>query len=371
MGGGVVDHRVTGKDVALRAGVTTATVSNVLNGKRNVGAKTRERVLAAIEELGYVPDRSARSLRQRTSGTIGVVIEKNLSNPRYGRTVEGMIRAADAHGYRITLCRNHQAPGTPCDDYLRAYFERQVDGIIFVSRDIVGPRPESIELITHEHVPFVALDCQSGPMPFTTIDFDYRGGAYEVTAQAIAYGARNVVYVRPSHHNAQEDLREEGVRAACEDAGASGRLSVLTVDSNRLLAFSERGSDNEDEGPYVRPSAHYATNLSDTLCSVVAGRVRPGDALISSWAGWSNVYSRAFPLPNVIFADLASDYTSMFGVDLFCEMPNFEAGERCVEALLDLIKGGQAFSEVLPVVCRDSRNDALEDDKRPHANSSS
>ena len=88
-----MEKRVTGKDVARRAGVTAATVSYVLNGsqKQCVSDATRARVLEAARELGYVPDRTAKSLRRRESGALGVVIEKNLSTPRFSTNVQGML----------------------------------------------------------------------------------------------------------------------------------------------------------------------------------------------------------------------------------------------------------------------------------------
>lgn len=349
----MVDNRVTGKDVARAAGVTTATVSNVLNGKRNVGESTRKRVLEAVRELGYVPDRAARALRQRTSGAIGVVIEKNLTNPRYGRTVEGMLRAADANGYRITLCRNHRAEDSPCDDYLRAYFEHQVDGIIFVSRDIEGPSPESIMTVERDHVPFVALDCQTASDAFSTIDFDYRGGACEVARHLLSQGAHRVVYLRPAHRNAQESLREEGVRLGCSECGLPNGPQVVEIDVDVLIKDAGYEPGSGDGDIFAQPSQVYMRSLARELCDRAAGTVRPGDAVICSWAGWSNALSRYFSLPGVLFADLASDYLSVLGPDMFCEMPNYEAGERAVEALLALIGGSAPTAITLPLACID------------------
>lgn len=344
----MVDKRVTGKDVALRAGVTTATVSNVLNGKRNVGEATRKRVLAAVQELGYVPDGVAKSLRRRTSRTIGVVIEKNLSNPRYGRTVEGMLSEASARGWRVTLCRD-QLRENGLADYLAAYYERQVDGIIFVSRDTVGPSAESLETIVRDRVPFVALDCVYADMPFTTIDFDYRGAARAVTERVLARHPRRVLYMRPERHNPQEDRREEGVRDACAASGLPEPL-VLSVDVSGFMEEALSGNDIEETGV---PSNGYLFTLSEVLRTAAAGTVRAHDAVISSWPGWSNTLSRAFPLPGMIYADLASDYLSVAGAEIFAEMPNYRAGALSVDAVIDLIEGGEPQAIVLDARCFD------------------
>src|SRR5690348_8800968 len=77
----------TTRDVAARAGVATATVSNVLTGRRQVAEDRRRRVLAAVEALGYQPNRLAAGLRRRRTGTVGMVVP-DLTNPFFAALVQ-------------------------------------------------------------------------------------------------------------------------------------------------------------------------------------------------------------------------------------------------------------------------------------------
>ena len=90
------------KDIAKRAGVSVATVSNVVNGYRPVGDRTRVRVQQAIDELGYSPNLSARHLRNGRTGIIALAIPE-LNNPYFAEVAEAAIRQADRHGYTVLL----------------------------------------------------------------------------------------------------------------------------------------------------------------------------------------------------------------------------------------------------------------------------
>src|SRR5439155_10887690 len=90
------------KDIARRAGVSVATVSNVVNGYRPVSEATRERVRRAIDELGYSPNLSARHLRNGRTGIIALAIPE-LNNPYFAELAEAAIREAGRHGYIVLL----------------------------------------------------------------------------------------------------------------------------------------------------------------------------------------------------------------------------------------------------------------------------
>lgn len=93
---------VTIKEIAQECNVSAATVSNILNGKENVSAQTRERVLKVIEQRDYQPDHLARSLRKRKSNTIGVIAEDigQFSTPAI---LEGIMRRCEREGYQTMI----------------------------------------------------------------------------------------------------------------------------------------------------------------------------------------------------------------------------------------------------------------------------
>lgn len=95
--------------VARLAGVSTATVSNVLNRPNLVAPATQERVLAAIEELDFVPNRAAAALRQGSNRMLGLVIP-DIVNPFYAAIVDAVVDAADRDRYAVALCVSHEDP---------------------------------------------------------------------------------------------------------------------------------------------------------------------------------------------------------------------------------------------------------------------
>src|SRR6185437_10695628 len=95
-------------DVARRARVTTATVSNVLTQRVPVSEKTRTRVLQAIEELGYQPNLVARGLAQGKTQTLALIVP-TLSNPFFAEVVEEVEHVADQHDYQLLLSMTHNS----------------------------------------------------------------------------------------------------------------------------------------------------------------------------------------------------------------------------------------------------------------------
>jgi len=91
------------REVALRAGVSIATVSRVLNHHSSVTASTEQRVRSAMEELGYSRNEVARSLKVRQTRTIGIIAPE-LSNPYFMEVVEAMDRIIAAAGYTMIIC---------------------------------------------------------------------------------------------------------------------------------------------------------------------------------------------------------------------------------------------------------------------------
>lgn len=126
--------KVTLADVARRAGVSTQTVSRVVNDNAAVRSETREKVLEAIEQLGYRPNSVARSLVTNRTMTLGLVVP-DIGNPYFSEVVRGAEDTAREFGYHIFLCNTDQMPERELTA-IRALEERQVDGIILCSTRI-------------------------------------------------------------------------------------------------------------------------------------------------------------------------------------------------------------------------------------------
>ncbi|MFB4194331.1 LacI family DNA-binding transcriptional regulator [Streptomyces carpaticus] len=142
-------------DIAGQAGVSEATVSRVLNGKSGVAAATRQRVLAALDVLGY--ERPLR-LRQRSAGLIGLVIPE-LTNPIFPAFAQVIEQALASHGYTPVLCT--QSPGGATEDELvDQLVERGVTGIVFLSglHADTTTDPERYTRLAGRGVPFVLIN---------------------------------------------------------------------------------------------------------------------------------------------------------------------------------------------------------------------
>lgn len=140
-------------DVAEYAGVSPATVSRVLNGSAVVRAETRERVLSAINELGYRPNRVGGNLRRQQVQMIGVVVS-DIENPHFTQMVRAVEDTAYLKGYRVLLCNTDEDPAKQ-REYLGVLIAERVAGAI-ISPTEPGA-PEVSELIDHGAV-VVAFD---------------------------------------------------------------------------------------------------------------------------------------------------------------------------------------------------------------------
>ncbi|MEH0986053.1 LacI family DNA-binding transcriptional regulator [Micromonospora sp. CPCC 205556] len=175
-------------DVARLAGTSPSVVSYVLNdGPRGVAPATRERVLAAIAELGYRPNAVARSLRMSRTMTFGLVIPDN-SNPFFAELARCIEEVGFEYGYTMLL-------GNAMDDdereaaYVRALLDRQVDGLILVPAH--GARTWIAEL-SQTPVPRLVLDRQIAIPHATQVLVDNEAGAYEATAHLLSHGHRRI-----------------------------------------------------------------------------------------------------------------------------------------------------------------------------------
>src|SRR5919199_5384244 len=115
-------------DVAALAGFSKSTVSNVVRGGDGVAAPTRERVLSAVERLGYRPNALARHLVRRRTNIVGVLVG-DLANPFYAQMARGVERCAAGRGYRVMFCNMEEDEG----DAVEALLEQRVAGFVFLA----------------------------------------------------------------------------------------------------------------------------------------------------------------------------------------------------------------------------------------------
>jgi LacI family transcriptional regulator len=141
------------QDVARAAGVSTATVSHVLNGTRRVSQATRVRVEAAIEALHYRPSAVARGLSTRSTQTIGILVA-DITNPFYASVVRGVEETLLAHGYGLIVCNTGESEEREAAA-LKMLVAKRVDGLIVAP---TGQHQDEFESLGHLGIPMVFID---------------------------------------------------------------------------------------------------------------------------------------------------------------------------------------------------------------------
>ncbi|MGF1765570.1 substrate-binding domain-containing protein [Aliivibrio kagoshimensis] len=161
------------KDVARMAGVSTTTVSHVINKTRFVAEATQERVRAAVEELNYAPSAVARSLKCNTTRTIGMLVTQS-SNPFFAQVMHGVENYCYKQGYTLIVC-NTEGSIHKQRDYLRMLHEKRIDGLLVMCSDLTEELHALLE--RNSELPMVIMDW--GPKSLTTdkiIDNSEEGG---------------------------------------------------------------------------------------------------------------------------------------------------------------------------------------------------
>jgi DNA-binding LacI/PurR family transcriptional regulator len=179
-------------DVARQAGVTTATVSNVLTGRVAVRDTTRARVLQAVEELGYHPNLVARSLSSGKTFTIALIVP-TITNPFFSEVVEEAERIAEQHDYQLLLCTTHNQLELSKSNIERMA-SRWVDGFIVMGMAV---DIEDVLTVAARGKPVVLSvwnqDPRAQAVPIVDIDFRYAGELG--TQHLIALGHRHIAAI--------------------------------------------------------------------------------------------------------------------------------------------------------------------------------
>jgi DNA-binding LacI/PurR family transcriptional regulator len=209
--------RATIRDVAALADVSHQTVSRVINDHASVSGRTRERVLAAIKELGYVPSPMARGLMSNRTHTLGMVTF-DLSEAFSARAVAGAeIEARRRNYYLIVGSVEESSHDEEGSGYLRLMLERRVEGLI-LARPGVIMAGEQLAGAASVGIPLVSIG--SAELPgFTLVDVDNRHGGFEGTAHLIAGGHRSIATIVGPLEWRSAQARLEGYRDALREAG--------------------------------------------------------------------------------------------------------------------------------------------------------
>ena len=306
------------KDVASLAGVAVGTVSNVLNHPDLVRPLTRARVEAAMEELGFIPNGSARQLRAGRSRCLGLVV-LDVTNPFFTEVARGVEDYAQAAGYAVILCNSDEAHDKE-RRYLRVLEEQRVRGILITP--VHGRSPE-LRRIRDRGTPVVLLDRPGSPGQCSVAVDDRRGGEIAV-AYLLELGHQSIALVNGPTAIRQCADRRWGAYRAVEHAGLDPSKVLTEVP---VPAMNPRGgaaaADDLLRGAHNaqnKPTAVFCAN--DMLALGLlrglgqAGVSVPGDLAVVGYDDIEFAADAAVPLTSV-------------------RQPKYQLGRAAAELLLD------------------------------------
>ena len=267
------------RDVALRAGVSVATASNVVNGVRPVGEASRRKVLEAIAALDYRLDRAASALRGRSTRLIGMVVP-DITNVFFASLVHGVEGLAERDGYDLLIVSTSEDAAKE-RRRVEALTARRIDGLI-----IVPAGDESMAALKgggdgSRLPPTVLIDRGAAAPGFDTVRADCVAGGYAAGRHLVDLGHRDIAVLTHSKRLDNIEQRIAGCRRALREAGLKERDRVIYGGHD---LESLRGAIELELNRADRPTAIFALTNVCALASIKAARGLgleiPGDVSI-------------------------------------------------------------------------------------------
>jgi LacI family transcriptional regulator len=271
--------RMTLERVAQLAGVSRSTASRVINGQEGVRPELRRRVLAVVEDTGFVPHAAARSLAGQRSRILGLVIpettEQVFSDPYFGALIQGVSRACNANDQTLSLFL-FQTAGDEEHLPARVLRTKVIDGVVVTATYSDDPL---LWQLMESQIPYVLVGEHTNPL-VPTVDADNESGAALATEHLLSLGRQRIATVTGPMRNAAAVQRRRGYERAL---GAAGRV----VDPSLVVE-----SDFTEQGAYEATSRLLASDpdaifaFSDRMALGVlraleeAGRSVPGDVAV-------------------------------------------------------------------------------------------
>lgn len=296
------------KDVARQAGVSAQTVSNCLNNPSVVKQSTREAVAAAIKQLGYTPNASARRLRTQRINTIAIGIAPSDYSVIYDRLLHALVTEADAHGIRVMLYKTDSL-----EEELHQ-FEVLVNGGDVDSFVITGTEPNDprVPWLIEHHQAFVSFgrpwgmeDTDDPQVPW--VDIDGHRGIAEMTQYLILHGRKHIGFIGWPTHSGTEEDRKSGWRDTL--------LAAKMARPDEIESLCAYGEDRIGAGQAAcvalldqRPDIDAIVCVSDTLATgAIMALPRECDIVVTGFDDTASAQSLDFPTVDQPLAQVAHE----------------------------------------------------------------
>lgn len=309
----------TSHDVAKKAGVSVATVSRVLNSSPLVTEAARRKVLRAVKELNYQPNRAAQRLRAGRSHVIGLIIS-DIQNPFFTSVVRGIEDVAYHHGYSLVLCNSDEDPEKE-KLYINVMRSEDVAGVILASASEADPQVD--DLIAY-NIPIVAIDRQIDDRQIDSVLATNIEGARAAVAHLIELGHRCIGFIGLPLTRTPGKERYEGYQRALRDHPLPVSSDYVRIADAKQQGGYASTRDLLAEQPCV--TALFVANNLMTLGALDAIRERglkiPDDISI---IGFDDM-----PWANLLQPPLTA-----------IAQPTYELGQRAAELLLERFRQPQ------------------------------
>ncbi len=316
----------TMKDIARLAGVSTSTVSHVINKSRFVSDEIAERVNNAAQQLNYAPSALARSLKMNRTKPIGMLVTTS-TNPFFGEVVKGVERSCYHQGYNLILC-NTEGDNQRMKASINTLLQKRVDGLLLMCSTLEGERLDVFD--RYPDIPIVVMDW--GPILFASdkIQDNSLQGGYMAAKHLIECGHKEIGCITGPLIRHQAQMRYEGYKRALAEAGIAINPDWI-VESD----FECEGGYQAFEKLYQRgklPSALFVSNDMMAMGVIQAASQRglrvPDDL---SLIGYDDVHIAKFMTPAL---------TTI-------HQPKYRLGKAAVDTLLYRLENPDTTAQVV------------------------
>ena len=325
------------RDVARQAGVSTTTVSHVINGTRKVDPATAARVQTAVDELGYRPNALARSMRRGTTHTVGIVIP-DIANPFFGDLARSLEDAMFAAGYSAIIC-NSDGDTRKEAQYIDVLLSKKVDGLLLIA---ASQPTEAMRHFAEAGPPTVIVDRELDEVEASQVIVENHRGGYLAGQHLLRLGHRDIGVIAGPGGLGTSARRLAGFRAALDEAGVN--LESRRISQGDFRAASGRAAMDAWISNGSRPTAVFAENdlmaIGALSAAHAAGIHVPGSLSV---VGFDGIHFGADVMPPLTTVAQSANDVARTAVELLFErLRDPAAAPRHVELPVSLIVRGSS-----------------------------
>jgi len=249
------------KDVAKKAGVSTATVSRVINGDPRISSKTREKVLKCIHELDYKINNIARSLKTSKTYTIGFICPE-LANTFFMTVAKGVEDELRKYGYSVIVCNSNESVEEE-KERIKLLLEKCVDGAIIIPASHSGAH---FKALAEQEIPVVLVDRLVEDFSTDAVLVDNINGSYAAVEHLINSGYRRIGYIGGDIRFTSAKERDEGYKRALRDYCIPMDDSIIKYGDYHIQSGYDKMKElmEEEEPPEIVFISNYYMHVGAT-----------------------------------------------------------------------------------------------------------